>query len=63
MSEFNGDLKPTVTYPSVEIRANAESEYYIQLEKATDGSFNLYLSLNSQNLSTLEKHELLVGVA
>jgi hypothetical protein len=46
MSEWNGDLKPAITYPTVEIRANAGSEYYLQIEKDADGSFNLYRSLN-----------------
>jgi hypothetical protein len=32
MSEWNGELRPSTTYPSVEIRANAESEFYLQLE-------------------------------
>ena len=31
-SEVNGELNPSVTYNTVEIRANAESEFYLQLE-------------------------------
>ena len=63
MSEFNGELVPTTTYPTVEIRATDASEYYIQLEQDIDGSFNLYPSLNENRPSELEENELLVGVA
>lgn len=62
MSEFNGELKPSVTYPTVEIRANVKSEYYLQLEKDVDGSFNLYNSLEGIHSSKLEENETLVGV-
>ena len=63
MSEFNGELKPSVTYNTVEIRANAESEFYLQLEQDPDGSFNLYNSLEGIHSSKLEENETLIGVA
>lgn len=63
MSEWNGELKPSTIYPSVEIRANAESEFYLQLEQDTDGSFNVYNSLNGAPDTELEQHEMLIGVA
>ena len=66
MSEFNGELKPTVTYPSVEIRANAKSPYYVQIEKDevnSEVTYNVYRSLNQKNISDLETNELLIGIA
>ena len=63
MSEAKGELTPTITYPTVEIRANNASEYYLQLEKDSDGSFNLYGNININPISTEETNELLIGVA
>jgi hypothetical protein len=63
MSEAKGELTPTITYPTVEIRANNASEYYLQLEKDSDGSFNLYGSINVNPISIEETNELLIGVS
>lgn len=63
MSEFKGELNPSVTYNTVEIRANAKSEFYLQLEQDANGSFNLYQSLNTVAPTILEQNEMLIGVA
>lgn len=66
ISELKGELIPSITYPSIELRANAKSPYYIQIEKDeinSEATFNLYRSLNQDNITTPERNELIISVA
>jgi hypothetical protein len=61
MSASRGELVPSVSYETVEIRATETSNDYFQIEKdETNGTYNLYRNFG---LSSNEFSELLVGVA